>query len=192
VDVTSTPASSATAAGAFFRSVTTNLLAAEQLAGVPHHVALSIVGAAAVNADYYAGKKVQEDLVMAAANGWTLLRATQFHEFAVQVIPRGRIGPIQAVPTMISQPVAASEVGEMLAQIAVAPPAGLVPDLAGPRVERMSSMVRRHLRATGRRRPVFEIPLRGPFGRALRDGSLLPGLSAQLGTQTFDEWLAER
>jgi uncharacterized protein YbjT (DUF2867 family) len=190
VDVTSTSASSAAASSEFFRSVTTNLLAAERQAGVPHHVTLSIVGAAAVNADYYAGKKVQEDLVLGAGTGWTMLRATQFHEFAVQLLPRGAIGPIQGVPTMVSQPVAASEVGELLARLATRAPAGLVSDLAGPKVERMSHLVRRYLRAIGSRRPVLQVPLRGAFGRSLRDGSLLPGTDAQLGTQTFDEWLA--
>lgn len=189
VDVTSTSAASATESGAFFRAVTTNLLGAERQAGVPHHVALSIVGAASVNADYYAGKKVQEDLVFAADSGWTLLRATQFHEFAVQLLPRGNFGPIQGVPVMVSQPVAASEVGELLATLALGAPAGLVRDLAGPRVERMSDLVRRYLRATGSRRPVVAVPLRGAFGRALRDGSLLPGTDARLGIQTFDEWL---
>ena len=189
VDVTSVATTSASKSVRFFRTVTTRLLAAEDAAGVPHHVALSIVGAAPIDAAYFAGKKVQEELVMASASGWTIVRATQFHEFARQILPLGAVGPLHVVPRMLSQPVAAAEVGAALARLATDAPAGLAVDLAGPRVERMADLVRRYLRASGRSRPVLEVPLPGAWGRGMRDGSLLPDPGAQLGTQTFDEWL---
>jgi uncharacterized protein YbjT (DUF2867 family) len=191
VDVTSVGSTSGSVSLEFFRTVTTNLLAAEEKAGVPHHLALSIVGAANIDAAYYAGKKTQEELVMAAGDRWTLVRATQFHEFVHLLIPAGSIGPLQVVPKMISQPIAAAEVGAVIARLAVSPPAGLTTDLAGPKVERMADLVRRYLRATGNRKPVLEVPIPGLWGRSLRDGSLLPGTDARLGTQTFAEWLAE-
>jgi uncharacterized protein YbjT (DUF2867 family) len=190
IDVTST----ATAAGAesvrFFSSVTDNLLQAEQSAGTHHHIALSIIGATKVNAGYYAGKKAQEDLVTASVVPWTILRAAQFHEFATQIIPQGKVGPLQIVPTMIAQPIAAAEVAAVLVEIAEGDPRGLATDLAGPKTERMSDLVRRYLRATGSRRPVLQVTLPGAWWRGLRDGAILPGPDARLGTQTFDEWLA--
>jgi uncharacterized protein YbjT (DUF2867 family) len=188
VDVTSTSSATAKGATRFFSAVTTNLLAAERAAGVSHHVALSIVGAARVNAGLYAGKKAQEDLVMAAPVGWSLLRATQFHELAQVAAARSRVGPLTVVPTWVTQPVAAFEVGAALAQIAMGAPRGL-DVLAGPEVEEMSSMVRRYLAAAGQKRSVVRVPLPGAFGRALRNGSLLPGPDARRGTQTFDNWL---
>jgi uncharacterized protein YbjT (DUF2867 family) len=190
VDVAATATSSEKESVAFFGTVTRNLLAAEARAGVPHHVALSIIGAAASGAGYYAGKKLQEELVSASTAGWTILRAAQFHEFVTQVIPQGHLGPLQLVPAMRSQPIAAAEVGAALAEIAVGAPRGLDADLAGPREERMSAMVRRYLAATGIRRPVLEIAPPGAWWRSLRDGSLLPGPTARLGHQTFDDWLA--
>jgi hypothetical protein len=55
-------------------------------------------------------------------------------------------------------------------------------------------MVRAAARATGKRAPVLGIPAPGPGGKAMRDGTLLPDTTltppAQLGKQTFDEWLA--
>jgi uncharacterized protein YbjT (DUF2867 family) len=189
VDVTSVATTSATKSVRFFRTVTMRLLAAEQTAGVPHHVALSIVGAAQIDAAYFAGKKVQEELVMASANGWTIVRATQFHEFARQILPLGAVGPLQVVPRMVSQPVAAVEVGTARAWLATNAPSGLAADLAGPQVERMANLSRRYLRAIGSSRPVLEVPLPGPWGRGMRNGSLLPGPGAQLGKQTFDDWL---
>jgi uncharacterized protein YbjT (DUF2867 family) len=191
IDVSSISTTSAAASTAFFGAVTRNLLAAERAAGVPHHLALSIVGAAAAPSAYYAGKKLQEDLVTAQPGGWSILRATQFHEFAAQMAQQGRMGPIQVVPTMRSQPVAAAEVAEELVEIALGEPRGLDRDLGGPREENMADMVRRYLAATGHKRPVLQVPLPGAWGTALRDGTLLTAPGARLGRQGFAEWLAE-
>jgi hypothetical protein len=54
-------------------------------------------------------------------------------------------------------------------------------------------MVRAYAAAIGKRGPILEIPLPGAVGRSMRDGTLLPDPTlqppAQLGTQTFDEWV---
>jgi len=191
VDASSVSSTSAKASVAFFGAVTRNLLRAERETGVAHHVAVSIVGAAKVRANYYAGKALQEELVMAEEGGWSLLRATQFHEFAAQLVEHGKVGPFQVVPTMRSQPIAVTEVAVELAAIAAGEPAGLVPDLAGPREERMADLVRRYLAARGTGGRVLEVPVPGAWGRGMRDGSLLPDAGARLGKQTFDEWLGD-
>lgn len=176
----------------FFSTVTRNLLAAERAAGVPHHVGVSIIGAAKVPAYYYAGKAAQENILMAEQGGWSLLRTTQFHEFAAQLAARGKVGPLQIVPSMRSQPIGAAEVATELVGIALGEPRGLEPDFAGPREESMTDMVRRYLAATGQRRPALGISLPGAWGRGMRDGSILPGPGARFGHQTFEEWLAAR
>ena len=191
IDVTSVEALGAKASERFFGTVTRALLDAERTAGVPHHVALSIVGAAEAPAAYYAGKALQERLVREARTGWSILRATQFHEFAAQLAARGKPGRLRVVPAMTSQPIAAAEVGAALAAIAAGAPRGVDRDLAGPRVEDMPTLVRRYLGARGDTGRVLTVPLPGRWGKALRDGTLLAGPDARLGTQTFDEWLAE-
>lgn len=190
VDVSSTTAQSSKASVKFFGTVTRNLLAAEKRAGVRHHVVLSIVGAAKADSGYYAGKAAQERIVMALPGGWTILRATQFHEFAQQMTTRAAFGPLQLAPVARCQPIAAAEVGEALAEIAVGEPRGLDRDLAGPREEQMTRMIRAYLAATGTRRFVVNLTMPGAMGKGMRDGSILPGPDARLGTQTFDEWLA--
>lgn len=189
IDVTSVQTTRASASERFFGEVTRALLDAERAAGVPHHIVLSIVGAAAAPAAYYAGKALQERMVQEASTGWSILRATQFHEFAAQLAARGKPGRLRLVPAMASQPVAAAEVGRALATIAAGEPRGLDRDLAGPRVEDMPTLVRRYLAATGDGGRVLAVPLPGRWGRALRDGTLLAGPEARLGTETFDEWL---
>ena len=190
IDVTSVVTTSARTSTDFFRAGTQELLAAEQAAGVGHHVALSIVGIDGETTGYYAGKVVQEELIAAGPVPWTVLRATQFHEFAPQIAARASVGPLVAVPAMRTSTVAAAEVAAALVTLATAPPRGRTADLGGPGEDDLDELVRRWLAATGRRGRVLRLPMPGAAGRRMRTGALLPGPGADRGRQTFDEWLA--
>ncbi|PFG41447.1 uncharacterized protein YbjT (DUF2867 family) [Isoptericola jiangsuensis] len=192
VDVTNALVRSRQDAEAFFGGVTRTLLAAERAAGVGHHVALSIIGVDDVPWGYYQGKQLQERLVAASGQGWSVLRAAQLHEFAGQVLDAARLGPVSLVPRMLSQPVAGREVGEALVDLVERGPQGRVPDLAGPEVLLLHRASRRLVRARALRRLVVPVPMPGAAGRGMRDGSLTaqgdPG--AAVGRTTFDAWLA--
>ncbi len=194
IDVVSKLTQKAQVAIDFFGATTRNLLDAATAAGVKHYVLLGIVGSQKSTYGYYLGKMAQERLVHAGQVPWTEVRATQFHEFSQQIYGVARIGPIVLAPNGRVQPIAAREAAERLVELAVAEPSGLVAELAGPREESLSRMVRDAARATGKRSPVLGIPAPGPGGKAMRDGTLLPDPAlrppAQLGTQTFDEWIA--
>ena len=190
IDASGVQATSAEKSRAFFRAVTERLLRAEAAAGVAHHIALSIVGAARAPHGYYAGKALQERIVSAGGVPWTILRATQFFEFADQVAVR--VGPFAVVPAMRSQPLAAEAVARRLVEIAEGAPLGDAPDVAGPEELRMAELARAVRAGRGERGRVFELPLPGGFGRAIRDGSILPGEGARLLGPRFEEWIAER
>jgi len=190
VDVASVQTQDARRSREFFGTVTRNLLAAEQEAGVGHHVALSIVGIDRAPGGYYAGKVLQEELVSAGGVPWTVLRATQFHEFASQIHGAVALGPITLVPTMRSEPIAAREVAERLVELASSGPAGRVADLGGPQERRMADMVRAYAQRIGDRRRVVQVPLPGILGQGMRKGWLITGPDADHGTTTFDEWLS--
>ncbi len=175
----------------FFETTTRVLLAAEAAAGVHHHVTLSIVGIDGIEDGYYAAKLAHERAVQAGDIPWTILRATQFHEFAGQVYSRAKIGPLHVAPRMRTQPIAAREVAERLVDLAEATPAGRAPDLAGPREESLVEMVRAYARRRGSHAWIPAVSLPGAMAKSQRDGSSLPGPGATLGRQTFDEWLAE-
>lgn len=191
IDVSTIASMSRARASRFFATSTHNQLAAETEAGVGHHIALSIVGIDGVDAGYYGAKLAHERAVMTGDVPWTVLRATQFHEFAGQVFERGTIGPIHAAIRMRTQPVAAREVAARLVELAEAGPSGRVTDLAGPREESLVEMIRDYARAHGMRGWIPAVSLPGGWGRAMRDGSALPDPGASLGRQTFAEWLAE-
>ena len=187
VDVASTFTQSAKVAAAFFGTVTRALLAAEKRQGVPHHAALSIVGIDGSRYGYYIGKQEQERAITAGDVPFSLLRATQFHEFAGQATIS--VGPLTLAPTMRTQPIAAREVAEELVHLAEGEPRGRVADLAGPREESLPDMVRGYLRATGVRSPVIGLSLPGAGFREMRSGAFLPAAGARLGRQTYAEWL---
>jgi uncharacterized protein YbjT (DUF2867 family) len=187
IDVTNIPTQNRRRAIAFFETATRHLLEAEERQGVGHHVLLSIVGIDRVGLGYYQAKLAQENVVRRGPVPWTILRSTQFHEFAGQMLGQG---PAALVPSILSQPVAAAEVADELARLATAEPAGMAAEIAGPREERVPDMARRLASARGRRTLVVTLPLPGRTGRRMRSGALLPSATGPRGTQTFDEWLA--
>ncbi|KAF2417855.1 SDR family oxidoreductase [Microbacterium sp. B35-30] len=191
VDVANVTTLSAEAAIRFFETATGNLVAAAARAGVSHLVLLSIVGIDRMPHDYYAGKLAQERVVEAADVPWTILRATQFHEFAGQLFDRAKLGPLHVAPRGRVQPIAARDVGAHLATLAAGAPQGRAADLAGPREEALDEMVKAYARRTGRGGWIPSVSLPGAQMKAMRAGLALPGSAAVLATQTFADWLRE-
>ncbi|MFD4960326.1 SDR family oxidoreductase [Microbacterium sp. NPDC058389] len=190
VDTANVETLSAKKATDFFERATGTLVAGAVRAGVRHLVVLSIVGIDRMPYDYYAGKVAQERVAEASPVPWTILRATQFHEFAGQMFARGKVGPLHVAPRARVQPVAAREVGRHLATLAGGVPQGRAADLAGPREERLDDMIKAYATHIGHRGWIPSVSLPGAQLKAMRDGRALPGAGATLGVQTFAEWLA--
>jgi uncharacterized protein YbjT (DUF2867 family) len=190
IDLASVATLAAGASRRFFRTATGNLLAAAATAGVPHVVALSIVGIDSNPRGYYAGKLAQEEVVITGPVPWTLLRTTQFHEFAGQIAARARFGPLQLAPHARVQPVAAALVAERLVDLAEGEPAGRVRDLGGPREEDLADLIAQWVRRRGGSRRVLPVNLPTGQMRSMRQGTVLPGADAELAGPTFGQWLA--
>lgn len=91
------------------------------------------------------------------------VRATQFHEFVAQVLGQSSLGPLALVPQFRTQPVAAREVAEALVDAVEAGPQGRIPDLAGPRAERLKELAAAYVRKGGQRKLVLEFTAPGPL-----------------------------
>jgi uncharacterized protein YbjT (DUF2867 family) len=192
VDVTNTTATDTVAARGFFGAATENLLAAEQRVGVGHHVVLSIVGLDMVEGNaHYAGKRRQEGLVRGGPIPHTILRATMFHEFAEMVVGWTRKGDAATVPPLLIRPVAASDVGRVLAEVATGMPGGRAPDLAGPEPQDLVDMARRASAVRGESIRLVPSWRDGPFGVEMAGEVLLPGPDARFAPTTFEAWLAK-
>lgn len=188
IDVSNVSTVSRRTAVEFFTQETGHLLAASRQAGVSRLIVLSIVGACEADMGYYAGKRVQEEQVTAGPLPWTILRATQFHEFPGQRMTGW--SPVIPVPRVLCQPVAAAEVAAALVQLAQRSPAGFATPIAGPERLHLVDMARQLARARGERRLVLPLPLPGAAGKALANGGLLPEGKYIKGKQTFAGYLA--
>ncbi|NUU17117.1 NAD(P)H-binding protein [Cellulomonas humilata] len=167
------------------------LLLAARAAHVPHLVYVSIVGVDRVPFAYYKAKHRVEEIVEDGDVPWTILRATQFHDFVATLLDYLSRGPVALAPAgMDDQPVAVREVAARLAELVDAGPSGRADDLGGPQVLSTTELMRTYLAATGRRRPVCTVPFPGPL-RAFRSGAHLAPEHA-VGQQTFAEWLRTR
>ncbi|WP_191089913.1 SDR family oxidoreductase [Nesterenkonia ebinurensis] len=191
IDVSSIRTLSQRRATQFFRTAMTNILATATHVELPHLVRLSIIGVDQNPRGFYAGQLALEQMCGDSAVPSTVLRAAQFHEFAAQTLQRGAVGPLVLAPRARVQPIAAKEVGARLIELAENGPQGRVRDLAGPREEELGEMARDYARRTGRGGPVVSVSLPMAMMRGMRQGLNLPGSHADLGVQTFAEWLRE-
>jgi uncharacterized protein YbjT (DUF2867 family) len=177
-----------------------HLVTAASRAGCRHLVFISVVGADRVPQasridramfGYFGSKLAAEQVVAGSGLPWTTLRATQFHDLLLLVVRQLARLPVVPVPAGVRfQPVDAGEVAARLVELALGPPAGLVPDLGGPRVYGMDELVRGYLRASHRRRPILPVPLPGTAARAVRSGAHLAPDRA-VGRRTWEEFLAD-
>jgi uncharacterized protein YbjT (DUF2867 family) len=191
VDVTNSPSFEDAAVLAFFEASSRNLLAAEAVAAVRHHVALSVVGADRIpDSGYMRAKVAQEGLIRSAGIPYTIVRATQFFEFVGSIAEWGTDGNMVRLPPALMQPVAAEDVAAALADVAVNKAMNATIELAGPETIRMDELVRRFLAATQDPRQVTTDSRAGYFGAAVDDRSLTPGSNPRLGPTRFEEWLS--
>ncbi len=176
----------------FFETAGRNLLAAEAAAAVSHHVALSIVGADRLPASGYLRAKVaQENLIKASKIPFTIVRSTQFFEFAKGIAQSGTEGQTVRLSPGMMQPIAADDVAAALTDVAVAEPVNGTIEIAGPEPIRMDEFVRRFLSATCDERKVTSDVHARYFGTELNDQNLVPGPgdNPRLGPTHYEDWL---
>lgn len=172
---------------------TRTLVRAAAGAGVGHLLHISVVGADRVPLAWMRAKLESERAVAGSGIPWTVLRAAQFHELALTMVEKMAGLPVLPVPRGLRlQPVDSAEVAARLTELALGAPAGLVPDLTGPRLYDLSELARPYLTLRGKRRPTLPLPLPGKAGRAYRSGANLTLEGAQLGTRTWEDFLADR
>jgi uncharacterized protein YbjT (DUF2867 family) len=172
---------------------TGNLVRVASRAGVRHVVYISVIAADRVPLGYFRSKLGAERAVAGSGVPWTTLRAAQFHDFALNVVQKMAMLPVVPVPGGVRfQPIDAREVAARLVELTLGKPAGVVPDLAGPKVYGLADLVRGYVRARGKRRLMMPARMPGKAGRAYRAGENLSLQGADVGKQTWEDFLAER
>jgi uncharacterized protein YbjT (DUF2867 family) len=190
VDVANAPSWEDKAVLEFFETAGRNLLAAEAVAGVGHHVALSVVGTERLLASgYFRAKMAQETLIKASPIPYTIVRATQFFEFVGGIAQSATEGQTVRLPPALMQPIVSDDVAAVVAEVAVAKPLNATIELAGPEPIRQDELVRQFLKATGDARTVITDPNALYYGINVNDRSLTPGDHPRLGPTRFADWL---
>jgi uncharacterized protein YbjT (DUF2867 family) len=172
---------------------TRRLLGLAREAHVKHVVFVSIVGIDEVAYPYYRTKLKAEAVVRENIVPWTILRATQFHNF-VELILGGfsRIPGLLTVPfNWRLQPVDATEVAQRVVDVVLREPARTLPDLGGPEVRDVKSLAESWLAARKQNRRLVNLPLPFAFGRQIAEGRLTCP-DHKDGRITFEEYLAAK
>lgn len=175
----------------------TVLEAARRQPEPPHVVTISICGVDGAAHAYYRAKAEADRLTLASRLPATVVRATQFHSLAAFFARVATMGPVAfTISGMRMQPVDVSWVGRRLAEIATsAKPSTPIMgrELTGPTtyyLTRIEELIARH---AGRRPPItLGIPPVGETLRAFARGTIMPGPDAEVGGETFEEWLARQ
>ncbi|MEV5544213.1 NAD(P)H-binding protein [Saccharopolyspora shandongensis] len=191
VDAISSPPMSPAETLNYFGTTTRNLLAAEERGGVRHHVLLSIVGIHRIEGGtaHYSGKREQERLIEEGRVPWTIVPATQFHDFAALAASWTERDGVATIAPLLVQPIAPDDIAHVLAEIATGEPQGRYVDVAGPEPQDLVDMARRTNDILGRK--VTLIPTwSGPFDESMAGNAMLPGENARIAPTTFDQWLA--
>lgn len=191
VDVSNSPSFEDEAVLDFFRRSTMNLLTAEAYAGVRHHVAMSVVGSDRLpDSGYLRAKIAQEELIKESGIPYTILRSTQFFEFAERIAQSGTIGDEVHISPATFQPIASDEVVSALADIVLGPASNGIVEVAGPVSMPMSEFIRFYLNATEDSRQLVADQHARYFGAELNNDSLIPGKNPRLGKIRYEQWLS--
>jgi uncharacterized protein YbjT (DUF2867 family) len=174
----------------FFTTTTTNLLSAEEKAGVNHHVALSVVGAQVMpDSGYNTAKAAQENLIKDSGRPFTIVRATPFYEFALGLADSATDGSVVRLPHALFRPIAADDVASAVARAAVGRPLNRVTEIAGPDIMGMDDFVRMGLAANADQRRVVTDARAPYFGAVIDDLTLVPAEDATIFTTRYSDWI---
>ncbi len=169
-----------------------NLVAAIEPASNVHLIYMSIVGVDKVPFAYYKKKFAAEQAIKTSGIPFTILRATQFHEFIHQIISTFLAGLIGFLPkNIVSQPIELKVVAQELIRLSRLQPAGITYEIGGKEVLTLHQMARIWTLQSGKRRLILNLPILGELGRTFANGSLTTS-NVSLQSATWLQWLQKK
>lgn len=173
----------------FFTASSQNLVAAAKETGVGHYVALSIVGADGLpDSGYMRAKVAQEKIITDSGLPYSIVRATQFQEFAEAITGSLVVGDEVRVPDARIQLISVDDVAGEVAEVAQGAPLNGIVNIGGPDKFSFADMARAVLAKQGDDKPVVIDPQAKYFGTAVDDNSLVTGGDGILGETRWAAW----
>lgn len=195
IDVSNSSYVDEAAAREYFYAATLNLITYGAALGIPHHVALSVVGTdrlARAQGGYFIAKAEQERLITTSRRPFSLVHSTQFFEFVRHITDAAMREGAAHVADVLIRPIAGDDVAAALVRTAVGSPTGEVREIAGPDIFELGELARLELRRHRDEREVVPDPLGTYFGARLSRTDLLPGPRAGIAPTRFRAWLDEQ
>lgn len=192
VDVANSPSFEDNAVMDFFETSGRNLLAAEVVAGVSHHIALSVVGTDRLqDSGYFRAKQAQENLIKASPIPYTIVHSTQFFEFLGSIAASGAKGEAIHLSPASIQPIASEDVASAMVDVTIGKPINGTIEIAGPERLLLAELVQRYLTKIQDPRQVIADSHARYFGAELTDQSLVPGDNPRIGSMDFETWFSQ-
>lgn len=189
VDVVNSPSFEDGAVMDFFTTSARNLAAAAKETGVGHYVALSIVGTDGLpDSGYMRAKVSQEKVITESGLPYTIVRATQFQEFAEAITGTLVVGDEVRVPDARIQLISVDDVAAEVAKVAQGAPLDGIVNIGGPDKISFADMARAVLAEQGDDKPVVIDSQATYFGTAVDDDSLVTGDDGILGETRWAAW----
>jgi uncharacterized protein YbjT (DUF2867 family) len=139
---------------------------------------------------YLRAKLAQEELVKESGIPYSILRSTQFFEFAAGIVKGSTIGNEVHISTGTIQPIASEETVAALTDVAINPPLNATVEVGGPVRMPMSEFIRYYLTATEDPRQLIADEHALYFGAELNDTALVTGENARLGKIKYEDWFS--
>lgn len=192
VDVSNSPSFADEPVMNFFKTSNENLMRAEKVAGVQHHIALSVVGTDKMqDGGYFRAKLVQENLIKASGIPFTIVHATQFFEFAGGIVAMSTSEGKVKLSDAFIQPIASSDVAKFLAEVATKKPANKILEIGGPERFGIDEWIKEYLKITNKPL-VVETDVNAPYsGVMLKKTTLTPDKPVYLGENRYAEWISK-
>jgi uncharacterized protein YbjT (DUF2867 family) len=193
VDVTNAPSFEAKDVMNFFTTSAGNLVAAAKESGIGHYVVLSVVGVGGLEGSgYMCGKIAQERIIRKSGLPFTIVRATQFHEFTATITSLLTTGAQTRVPDAMIQPIAIDEAVAEVARVAVSEPVLGIVSVGGPDRMSFADMASLVIASRGENSEVVVDADATYFGAALESSSLVTQPGAVIGRTRLLDWLSIR
>jgi uncharacterized protein YbjT (DUF2867 family) len=172
---------------------TRRLLRLARDAGVRHLLYVSIVGIDQIPWGYFRTKLAAERLVEESELGWSILRATQFHDlYDTALSAVARLGVIPYDRGIHAQPVDPADVARRLVDLVAIGPSGGTTEFGGPQVLSLDDITRQWVDLTPRPRRRLRVRVPGRLGAAFRAGHLTTSATPRGGVTWRDHLEARK
>jgi uncharacterized protein YbjT (DUF2867 family) len=144
-----------------------------------------------LSSGYFRAKIAQEHLIQGSSIPYSIVRATQFFEFAKGIADISTDGTKVRLPHVLFQPMAADDVATAVGKVATGTPVNGTVEVGGPEKFRLDDFIREALTAWKDPREVVADPHARYYGVEMSERTLVPDDGAQLGKTRFADWVKQ-